>query len=361
MKTERKPRRLLCSWHVIKNWNIQGRSKLKKQENRLKMKKEMRNILKETKVEKFIELKENYFNHLMEENEFSFLNYLKNITFRNYFQNEDRIMMWAHCFRINVGINTNMAIESLNKVLKHNKMKGNRNIRIEKLLDMLEELVNEKMWKKILNTERPNANNYQHKVTAEAHKKAENMTNCVDTIEFGKFRVKSSTGKHFYCVSYNLICDKDCRSMYCNECKVCFHRYKCECPEFSVKTAVCKHIHAVVLYERRVHGSVLDTVNTGTGEPSNANEYTKNKYQDDLNLFLEEQMSEGNNPIDFERQKKIELDEVVNYTMKLDKGSFEKFMNMFRNFKNNLEGAETTEVLNKKRKIEKQTYYPNRK
>ena len=63
---------------------------------------------------------------------------------------------------------------------------------------------------------------YQHKVTAEAHKKAENMTNCVDTIEFGKFRVKSSTGKHFYCVSYNLICDKDCRSMYCNECKAGF-------------------------------------------------------------------------------------------------------------------------------------------
>ena len=24
------PRRLLCTWHVIKNWNIQGRAKLKK-------------------------------------------------------------------------------------------------------------------------------------------------------------------------------------------------------------------------------------------------------------------------------------------------------------------------------------------
>jgi hypothetical protein len=25
----------------------------------------------------------------------------------------------------------------------------------------------------------------------------------------------------------------------------------CECPEFSVKNALCKHIHAVALYERR--------------------------------------------------------------------------------------------------------------
>lgn len=37
--------------------------------------------------------------------------------------------MWAHCHRINAGINTNMAIESLNKVLKYNKMRTQRNIR----------------------------------------------------------------------------------------------------------------------------------------------------------------------------------------------------------------------------------------
>lgn len=49
--------------------------------------------------------------------------------FRYYFQNQDRIMMWAHCYRLNAGINTNMAIESLNKVLKYNKMNGKRNIR----------------------------------------------------------------------------------------------------------------------------------------------------------------------------------------------------------------------------------------
>ncbi|KAL1487971.1 hypothetical protein ABEB36_015352 [Hypothenemus hampei] len=66
-----------------------------------------------------------------------------------------------------------MAVESLNKVLKYNKMNGQWNIKIEKLLDLLEDLVKEKMWKTIINSERPNANNYQHKVTVAAHKKAE--------------------------------------------------------------------------------------------------------------------------------------------------------------------------------------------
>jgi hypothetical protein len=38
-------------------------------------------------------------------------------------------MAWAHCYKVGVAINTNMAIESLNKVLKHDKMDLNRNIR----------------------------------------------------------------------------------------------------------------------------------------------------------------------------------------------------------------------------------------
>lgn len=43
--TEEKPRHLLCSWHVVKNWKIQGRAKLKKKENKLKLKTDMRQIL----------------------------------------------------------------------------------------------------------------------------------------------------------------------------------------------------------------------------------------------------------------------------------------------------------------------------
>ncbi|XP_050310793.1 uncharacterized protein LOC126746526 isoform X4 [Anthonomus grandis grandis] len=171
MDAEHKPRRLLCTWHIVKNWSIQGRSKIKKLENRQIMKHEMRKILKETDPQKFIQLKENYFRQLEEEEETNFQNYLK----KYYFQSQERIMMWAHCYRINAGINTNMAIESLNKVLKYNKMNGKQNIRIEKLLDLLDELVDERMWKRIINVERPNANNYQHKICQSAHKKAEEM------------------------------------------------------------------------------------------------------------------------------------------------------------------------------------------
>ena len=71
------PRRLLCTWHVIKNWNIQGRAKLKKIENKQQMKKQMQAILKETNIDRFRELKDNYFQHLSEEGEDEFLKYLQ--------------------------------------------------------------------------------------------------------------------------------------------------------------------------------------------------------------------------------------------------------------------------------------------
>lgn len=72
-----KPKKLLCSWHVVKNWNIQGKKKLKDLTFKKEMKKEMKRILNETREERFIELTKTYFKKLEEANEIDFLNYLQ--------------------------------------------------------------------------------------------------------------------------------------------------------------------------------------------------------------------------------------------------------------------------------------------
>ncbi|KAJ8915392.1 hypothetical protein NQ315_008279 [Exocentrus adspersus] len=358
MSTDQKPRRLLCTWHVIKNWNIQGRSKIKKQEVRENMKKEMRKILKETDPLKFIEVKENYFNYLEEEGENDFLKYLQ----RYYFQNEERIKMWAHCHRRNAGINTNMAIESLNKVLKYNKMKGQRNLRVEKLLDLLEELVDEKMWKTIVNTERPNANNYQHKITLEAHKKAEQMNGKVELLsENDHFKVEScSVSGKYYFVSFNEVCDEECRAGYCTKCKICLHRYRCQCPENAVKTIICKHIHAVALFEQRSE-SVLGPSTSEEGNVLCIDEPSTSQicYQDDVSHFIQETRPHTTT-ISFDDQREIMVQEMNSFVRSLDEQSFNEYMVMFRKFKNDNE-RRNAEKCSKKRKIEKQTYYPSKK
>ncbi|KAL1488830.1 hypothetical protein ABEB36_014625 [Hypothenemus hampei] len=352
METEEKPKRLLCTWHVIKNWNIQGRAKIKNPEIRYGMKKKMREILTETNIEQFNELKDKYFTYLAQESEVDFLNYME----KYYFQSEERIKMWAHCHRLNAGINTNMAIENLNKVLKYNKMNGQRNIRIEKLLDLLEELVKEKMWKTIINSERPNANNYQHKVTVAAHKKAELQFQIeIELIDCGKFQVQSfSVSNKFYTVNSNALCDKDCRTVYCHQCKICIHRYKCNCPDNSVKTAMCKHIHAVALFEKRSE-SVLDTSQSSSQSKSQID------YQNELNHFIEEHHRTENVPTHFEKRREIAIEEVRHFSKTLetlDEKCFEEFMDGFRKLKNNVERKNNE--LCRKRKIENQSYYQNK-
>lgn len=83
--------------------------------------------------------------------------------------------MCAHCYRKNAGINTNMTIETLNNMLKTNQLKRNAKVTIEKLLEAIEDLVYIKMWKRILDIERPNANNYQDRIIIKAHKRADAM------------------------------------------------------------------------------------------------------------------------------------------------------------------------------------------
>ncbi|XP_063921912.1 uncharacterized protein LOC135136511 isoform X3 [Zophobas morio] len=173
-----KPQRLLCSWHIVKNWNIQGK-KIHDVTMRKQMKQEMKRILNETNEKKFIELKDAYLNKLQEANELDFANYL----LRYYFQDEDRIRMWAHCYRKNAGINTNMAIESLNNLLKTNQLKSRTRVTTEKLLDTIEDLVEIKMWQRIFSIERPNANNYQDRIIIKAHKEAHRIKNKIEVTE----------------------------------------------------------------------------------------------------------------------------------------------------------------------------------
>ncbi|KAF2892188.1 hypothetical protein ILUMI_13985, partial [Ignelater luminosus] len=82
---------------------------------------------------------------------------------------------------------------SLNNLLKTNQIKRKTNMTVEKLLDKIEDQVDSKMWQRILNMERPNANSYQDNVTLKQHKITERMDrNLITEVGFGEFQVRSS-------------------------------------------------------------------------------------------------------------------------------------------------------------------------
>ncbi|CAH0545956.1 unnamed protein product [Brassicogethes aeneus] len=339
------PRRLLCTWHLLKNWNIQGKRKLKTQELKNTMRKDMRKILTATNVQSFQKNKENYLKILQEQNETEFITYLQ----KYYFCNEARIMSWAFCYRSEVGINTNMALESLNRYIKKEKLHNNGYIRLEKLLDVLEEVVDDKMWKRIISIKRPHRNTYQGRTVAKAHRQAELIKNCVKVKGFGSFIIKSN--EKTYCVTYKETClSKNCREMFCEACKVCFHKYRCECIEYVVKSTTCKHVHVVAMYEQK---QLLN--NISFNEEINLNPINEGE----INEFLLEKNLKTGNEVDLTLRRKFVSDHVKNYVndmLTLNDDAFEVFAKNFEIFVN--KNDKDLGILGNKRKFAKQTYYP---
>lgn len=349
------PRRLLCSWHIIKNWIIQGRSKIKNQEIKKTMRTDLKKIMNETKVEKFVDLTHSYFEKLLNADEHVFLSYLK----KYYYQSEERIAMWAHCHRINAGINTNMALESINNLLKTNYLKRKANISIDRLLEEIENLVDGKMWQRILKMERPHSNTYQDRQVIKAHKQAEMMrANKIDVEEvgFGEFKVKSSISDNFYKINYNELCETECRTSYCNICKVCIHRYTCDCPEYAIKTTICKHIHLVCLYEHRT-GS--DSVLVEAAQLVSKKTDIQEGHNEEIENFIREKKSERNDlssSIDGNVTKEAEIKTLNNFLRSLNDDDYKKFMGEI-----SLKMEQVNRSIVYKRKMDKQELFPTKR
>jgi hypothetical protein len=71
------PKRLLCTWHVKKNWVIQTKSKILDRDICKKVQCDLDRILKEMEESKFIRLKEQLFKDLQLSGQNIFLQYLK--------------------------------------------------------------------------------------------------------------------------------------------------------------------------------------------------------------------------------------------------------------------------------------------
>lgn len=270
--------------------------------------------------------------------------------------------MWAHCYRRKAGINTNMAIESLNNLLKTNQLKRKARVTIEKLLDTIDDLVDIKMWKRIVDIERPNANNYQDRVIIKAHKKAEAIKNSVrvtkDPLVFGLYKVISTSNSEIiYNIHLKQVCEKECRTLYCRVCKICIHRYECECPEYVVRNTLCKHVHLVRMYEKRMGtSSVLDELSQNLSEHSNIRPQQK----EEINEFIKEKVVDASE-VQVQNQSSVEIKRLHlhNFIDNLDNEKFCMFSQEIQAIVRKYE--KTANEPNRKRKMEKQEYFPKNK
>lgn len=254
---------ILCTWHVDRSW----RNNLKKingENKKALVYKALRMLLEEVDIDKFNGLLESFETDLREDSDTT--------AFGIYFTEHYgyRPHHWAYCHRRKLGINTNMHLEAMHRVLKYCYLDGKRNNRLDKLLVVLMKLVRDKMFDRIVKLYK-GGNSRRIKLIQARHKASEGIDRSYITVNEDnetQFKVKSSNDEVQYTVLLNgLDCELKCQ-LVCGVCHICVHTFSCSCPDSLIKLNICKHIHAVSA-KYSLHSSAnMEQLETVTEESS---------------------------------------------------------------------------------------------
>ncbi|XP_026467755.1 uncharacterized protein LOC113371341 [Ctenocephalides felis] len=225
--------KLLCSWHVSRSWKRAAAAKI--------VNKEKGDLI----YEKLLTLK-----MILDEREFrsSLNNFLGELegdddtkSFVTYFRKAYcyRETTWAYCFRIGLGINTNMFLESHHNQMKKRVMRRKCSKRMDKAIDIV---LKTEMEAFIFRNKRINGVciSTRQRESIKRHKRSEDI-NQVQIISDKKWSVSS-----YVVTQAKQTCNSIC--MRCETCKICFHTYSCTCVDYLIRSIICQHIHACVTF-----------------------------------------------------------------------------------------------------------------
>lgn len=124
--TKSKPKYLVCSWHVDKNWRENLRVKIKDFDIQSDIYKRLRTLLEEPDVAEFEEKLALFRSQVSRTPQLA--------AFDQYFNDEwvSRKEQWAFCYRQHAGINCNMYLESFHQHFKYGYLGGKANKRVDR-------------------------------------------------------------------------------------------------------------------------------------------------------------------------------------------------------------------------------------
>ena len=243
MTPEVPPKKLLCAWHVDKNWR-EALSKIECKKGEVKIKQVevyqmLRFLLEETDETVFNESLAQALNDLLaDESTQEFGKY-----FQSYYAN--RPETWAYCYRIGASINTNMRVENYHRLLKHVYHSGTKMKRLDALLNTLLKIVRDKAHERVMKLIRVKAPYIVQKINS-AHRRSLEIINedVAEKDSYYEVKAQSDSDSSYVVKKEYESCPYNC-DVICNACNVCQHIYSCTCIDFLVKTRMCKHIHKV--------------------------------------------------------------------------------------------------------------------
>jgi hypothetical protein len=235
-------RRLLCTWHVDKNWRKNLHEKVHStREEKAMIYKALRVLLQETNPEQFVTTLQQFIHELLSDESTN--------EFGRYFQKTyaSRTDMWAYCYRVGAGINTNMYLESLHKTFKHFYLQGKKNKRLDNCIYALMRFTRDKVFERLIKVTKKKPTQRIERIFA-SHRKCVEVTEILEIEKDATWEATSSANSEIkYIVSKKS--SPTCKNMCeftCKVCGICIHMFDCNCVDNVIKFNICKHIHACV-------------------------------------------------------------------------------------------------------------------
>ncbi len=261
-------RQLYCSWHVLDSWK-RNFKKIKNEMKRDAVKKAVFAIFHETDPILFEEKLMKFLSNSDDDIE-NFVKY-----FEAYYASCPK--KWAYCYHREAGVTTNTHIERFHGILKKNIARNKKIKSVYSCLQFLFEYLQVKekaeLCKHICGkiSSKLRTLRQRHR-SAEAQllnspimiQPSSNMT----TWFISSFKDNSKITQEMYIVSQQdpvectLYDNKPCQ-LVCTLCDMCFHQYKCTCPDSSIRNNMCKHIHVLGIYLLQANDCIYSTDDAG--------------------------------------------------------------------------------------------------
>ncbi|XP_034237691.1 uncharacterized protein LOC117643114 [Thrips palmi] len=232
--------RLLCTWHVDKAWKTQAPIQVQASiEKAAEVYKGCRVLLEEPDINEFGHLLDGFIKMCEEDPDTQ--------AFAKYFKTTyaQRPEMWAHCYRIRLGLNTNMYLEAMHRKLKYIYLDGRKNRRMDKCISALLKFIRDLMFERIIRKNKNKPTKRMLSISA-SHKRSKKIPDTkIRALATNQWEVESSVSTRGPYVVQKL--DKTCScALRCPLCKVCVHQAICDCPDNMIRLNICKHMHACI-------------------------------------------------------------------------------------------------------------------
>ena len=148
-----------------------------------------------------------------------------------------------------------MYVKSFHRVLKHVYLSGKVNRRMDKCLQTLLIYARDKAFDRLIKLHQGKRSNRLTIIASKQKESSRVQEKDITALKDNMWKVASvSSERNYYVVKETDVCPIQC-CMRCTECDICIHTYTCTCPDALIRHTICKHVHAVVKFDKAINHS----------------------------------------------------------------------------------------------------------